>query len=412
MIEDFGLYGLLVFLNIMDIGFSYIFIYNLVTPRSDLLGKRREIAPPLSIKIVSRGIVYSAIVGYLGYFFGSDPILRATGVIIMIGFIKFFTKDNLRNAIILYILTFLTGMAIQVLWGPLLDWLGIPQIFNVLISMFLAGGICCLICLKINVHKIFIFIKHSFQRLRTTTLGGVTVVASVLVFYFFWQEYYARWGLFFIIALLVAIAYPLVLYIMRLQLRIHNMNNLLEGIEYLLKTENNNEEIYVHYNQTLKNNGFEISDYKVYQSGEYKENLIRFIQSKKTQYNSKAALNMDIKFFYHHHRVPTPMVIQILGILLDNTFETKPKKPVFIEVFVAASQLSIRIANASDNKSPAEIDEMFSEGTSSKKGMRGYGLASLVNIVKLFSGTLIAECDYNETYKSHYLNLTLEFKEE
>jgi len=412
LINDFRLYALTVVTNFFDIGVGYFLIHNLVTPRANFLIKTIEARhPPLSVKIICMGIVYSIIVGYPNYLFPGNLIIRIIGVIAIIGLIKFFTKDKLYNAIMIYAVTVLIIAVIQTPIGLLLFLIDISEIHLALIGGSLTLCASYLLYQKVVLHKTFAFIKRNFRLSSLLISGIIAVLISFAAFYLSWQNQHHVWAVASIIITIAVISiYLCIIYAMRLQLKMHNMKNLLEGIEYLLKTEQDRIEVYNHYDKTLKNNGFIIPKNTAYKPGKYKENLIEFINHKKVKHQSKAKCVTDIKFYYQHHKVPIPVMIQMLGTLLDNAFETKTKKPIFINMTIVGSQLEIKVSNASDNKSPIEIDYMFSEGYSKKTGEHGYGLSSLAKMVKDYDGIIIANCDYNKIYNCHYLTLILEFK--
>jgi len=395
-------------------GVAYLLICNFVIARPTLLGKEKALRkPPMSMKTLSMGVIYSVVVGYFSYLFQGNFIFRLVGISVLIGLIKYFTKDKLRNAIIIYALTFMMATAVQVPIIILPSLIDIDGVYLALLGQILAVLIAYMLYSNVSLHKMFLFIKRNFKPFNVLALLIVSVLASLTVFHLFWSRDYI-WALFtVIVATSVVVIFLCIACIMRLQLRIHDINNLLEGVQYLLKTEENQLEVYQHYDEALERNGFDISKHEAYRLGEYKDNIIELIRNKKSQHKSKAEVNTNIQFAYRHNKVSMPVMIQMLTILTDNAFETKTKKPIFVDMLIVGSRLTITVSNASDYKSPIEIDSMFSEGaTAKKKGAHGYGLPSLAKIVKSYDGDITAKCVYSEDYKTHYLTLTLDFKED
>jgi len=184
---------------------------------------------------------------------------------------------------------------------------------------------------------------------------------------------------------------------------------MLEGIRFLVNSTKNREEIKKDYEQTLEQLGFDIpQDHFI--PGEDKENIIAFIEGKKAKQLPKMNLVLNINYYYTHGTVPMPIMIQLLGTLLDNAIDTKTTKPVLVDMAVTSAILEISVSNASEKKSPTEISRMFKEGVTTKEGVRGFGLANLKQTVEQYRGEVVVSCVYNEAYKSYYLTFKVLIK--
>ena len=409
MINDFRLYALAVVLNFLDVGIAYLVIINFLTPRSKFFIKKSGAKqPPLSLKIIGMGFVYSIIVGYLGYLFQGSLVFRIVGIFVIIGLIKFFTKDKLRNAILVYAIAVLVINVIQAPISTTFFLVWEPNIYVSLGMQLLTITIAYLLYQKIGLHKPFIFIKRSLKSFNLFILGIIVVLISIAMFYLAWNHHHLLASFILGVAIVTLIFYQIVRYIMQLRLKIHNMNNFLKGIEYVLKTEGEQEKLYEHFEKSIKANGFNIPQNKSYEIGKHKENILEFINHESLQRKSQAELITNVIFTRYNNKVPMPVVAQMLGILLDNAFDTKTKKPILINIKVTKPKVEIMISNESDNKSPVEIDQMFGDAYSTKKGKQGYSLSALTQIVERYDGAIIADCDYNEMYKSHYLTFKIE----
>ena len=100
-------------------------------------------------------------------------------------------------------------------------------------------------------------------------------------------------------------------------------------------------------------------------------------------------------------------MVQMLGTLLDNAFDTKTKKPILVDIAVAEPYLEMTVSNASNRKTITEIDMMFGKKFSTKKGDRGYGLPKLLKDVKSYGGEIIPYCEYQKEHQSHYLTFSI-----
>jgi sensor histidine kinase regulating citrate/malate metabolism len=170
------------------------------------------------------------------------------------------------------------------------------------------------------------------------------------------------------------------------------------------------EELKKQFNKALEEVDIYIPKIENFETGKYKENIQKFIYNRQSFHKSKTKLILDIKWYGKHANVPIATMMKMLGTLLDNAMATKTKKPIFVRMTVVNSILEITVENESDDKSPIEIDDMFNEGYSTKKGSRGYGLPNLAKSVKNYHGDIITSCEYRNEYKAYYLSLTVEIK--
>jgi len=413
MINNFHEYFLIVVISILDIGILYYLVHNISSPRNKWLSvKDQRKRPSLNLKVISFGIVYGIIIGYFGYLFAEEILFRAIGIILLWSIIKFMTNETWGNVIIIYTITFLSLTAIQTITILPMQTLGMPIVYMALISQFIGFVVCIVLYKSISLYKVFIFIKNKFLWIHFAILTPFIILMSVAIYYFS-----SRAEELFILLILIIISLTIIMggyitiqYVKKLGVKFHHMESLLEGLDYLVKTINDPEEIQRHYVDTLKRIEFEIPE-NDFQPDNHEANIIEFIDNKRISRQAKMQIVKNIKFYWRNRNVSLPMMIYMLGTLLDNAFDTKTKKPLFVDIVVAAHKLEIAVSNASDKKSPIEIAQMFDEGATTKKGNHGYGLPNLSRIVKSYNGDIAVNCDYRKEYKCHYLTLTVRIKE-
>jgi len=377
-------------------------------PRTSLLFDEKKInKPKITLKLLLIGIGYGVVVGSMFYMIGdSQSVELIVNIIFMIVFvvaIKMITKEKMIHAILAYAIAFIVGLLIQF---PLII---ITLIFNVsnniyvaLISQIIVLASVILICKRIALYDIFLFIKMSI------TLVDVTFTFSVgllLLLYFVHELITARW-INLAISLIMAVSfYKMAVYTMKLKEERHDTRNLLTGIDFLLQTEKDPEKLESHYTQTLKGIGFDIPEMKAFKAKNYEDNLLTFIENQKQAHQSRAEVITNINYYYENEQIPIPIIVQMLGTFLDNAFDTKTKKPILVSITVEATNLEIIVENESDRKSTTEIDLMFGRKSSTKEGDRGYGLSKLLKDVRSYNGDVNANCRYRQEFNSYYLSV-------
>lgn len=410
MIENFYEYLLFVVINIFDIGFFYFVVHNIVVPRNKWLKiKQKNTLPPLTLKVIILGLMNGVVIGYIAYLFPEEIMFRLIAIILGLSILKLVTKEQWGNVIIIYTMFFLSISTIQAFIILPLQLLEIPTLHNAVISQFLGFILCAVLYRKISLHKSFIFVKN---KLSWIDLVILTFFITFLSFAYFSLAFE---GIYIVIPAVISITviigvYKFLNHSQKLGLKFHHTESVYEGLDYLLKTEKNMQKIQQYYTSTLKKIGFKMPETH-FQSEKEEENLIEFIESKKINQGAKMEIVKNIKFYWENRVVEPNMMIYMLSTLLNNAFDTKTKKPLFVEMRVAAHELEITVSNESANKEFIEIEEMFYAGSSAKKGNHGYGLPNLLALVKSYGGTIAVHCDYKPEYKSHYLNITINIKQ-
>jgi hypothetical protein len=384
-----------------------------VSPRNKWLSiKDQGKRPTVTFKVLAFGIIYGIIIGYFGYFFGEEILFRVIGIVVIWSIIKFMIKDTLKNAIIIHAMILSVLVVTQgAITFPLdlIDRVNISFTYTTVISQLFGLIIVLLFYKKISLHKLYVFIKSRLGGINFLLLMVFAVTISIA---YFVRDSYSTYSLTIMLISVVNIiaCYKFIIHNQKLSSKFHHTSSVYEGVDYLLKTENNLQKIQKQYADTLEKIEFEIPESN-FKPGQHKENIIEFIENKKTEQNAKMRIVKNINYHWENRTVSSPMIIYMLGTLLNNAFETKRKKPLFVDISVAGHVVEITVSNASDNKSFIEIAQMFDTGSSSKKGNRGYGLPNLLKIVNSYNGDIAINCDYKPEYKSHYLTLTIRIKE-
>ena len=410
MINNFYEYFLLVVINILDIGMLYYLTRNITTPRNKWLNiKEPTKMPKLSFQIIVLGILYGIIIGYFGYLFRGEILLRLIGIVVIWIIIMYIAKEKLKNAIIIYALLLATIGVVQSIVIIPMNWINIPSNYAAIIAQSFGFTMIIALYKKISLHKLFIFVKGRLSGVNFFLLMAFSISMSIA--YFISHSYSSGPLIIILIIVLNTISvYRFIVHAQKLNSKFHHTESVYEGLDYLLKTEDDLHKIQRHYTDTLKRIEFEIPESN-FQTGKHRENIIEFIESKKASRKAKMDIVKEVKFYFENRIVSLSMMIYMLGTLLNNAFDTKTKKPLFVDVKIAAHSLEITVSNASDNKSYIEIAQMFEDGSSSKKGNRGYGLPNLSRVVKSYGGDIAVSCDYKEEYKSYYLTMMIRIKQ-
>ena len=405
---------LLNFLN--GLTFYYV-IYNVVTPRTVFLfNEITSNKPRITLKLLLIFIAYGLGIGTIFYWIGdiaaAAMIAHISSVPVFILVIKYVANEKLLSAALAFALSNLIVLFFQ---SPLLTFLLIFDLsltpYFALMMEILSFVSIIFLCKHFLLHDIFLFIKMSVSLVNLIFVFTLTILIFFLGIRWETVQYFTWFFSLMTFAGVVAF-YMMAMHTMKLREEAHDTGNLLEGLEFLLKTEENLEKAETHYTKTLKKIGFDIPEKKSFEVGKYEDNLLALIERKKQKRKSKAKIVTNIKFHGSHEKVPIPIMIQMLGTLLDNTFETKTIKPIFINITVTGTNLEITTINESDRKTSTEIDLMFGRKYSTKKGDRGYGLPKLLKLVKSYGGDIEAHCNYRKEYNSHYLTITVKIEDQ
>ena len=402
-------------LNFLNGWMLYYIIYHVVTPRTGfLLNEITSNKPKITPKLLLIGLTYGISTGTIFYWIGENPIAHVIFNIVSVPafilVIKCVTKEKLLSAALVYALANIIGLSLQF---PMVTALQILNLsftpYASLIMQILSFMLITWFCQYLLLHEIFLFIKMNASMINiifvfTMAISGFLIhIGFRLLLAYMW--FLGAFGLMVLIG--VISFYFITVYTMKLRDQIHDTGNLLTGLGFLLKTEKNLEKADQHYTQALERIGFDLPEMKSFKAGKYEDNLLALIEHLKQKHKSKAEMIPNIKYYKSHGKVPIPIMVQMLGTLLDNTFETKTKKPIFVNITVTGTKLEITTTNESDRKTPNEINLMFGRKHSTKKGDRGYGLPKLLKLVKSYGGDMDAHCGYQQAYNSYYLTITI-----
>ena len=412
---DIQLWLTYILLNFLNGWMFYYIIYNIVTPRTGLLfNEITSNKPKITPKLLLMGLAYGSVAGTIFYWNRGNSI---ADVLVNIGFvpvfilvIKYAAKEKLLSAALAYAMQSLVVLFFQSYLMILLTIFGLPLTAHIaLVAQIFMFFPILFVCKYFPLHDIFLFIKMSVSLVNMIFIFTLAVLGFFLTTD---RDYFYNYT--WVFSLLASIGiisfYIITMRTMKLSEQAHDTGNLLTGLCFLLKTEKNLEKADQHYTETLEKIGFTIPEMNSFSVGKYEDNLLALIEHLKQKHKSKAEIVTNIKHYESHEKVPIPIMIQMLGTLLDNTFETKTKKPIFINITVTGTQLEITTINESDRKTPTEIDLMFGRKYSTKKGDRGYGLPKLLKLVKSYGGNIDAHCSYQHARKSHYLTISVKIE--
>jgi len=410
MIDNMLEWLIFVGINAIDVSILWYVINNFVTPAPKFLpGSTSVRMPKLTLKIVGLFLFYGIATATFWHFFQEAIWYRITALIVVPFLIRCMTKETLRNSLALYGMFFVFVVSIQFPLTQGLQLFDLNKDLAVLIMQILTLGSVVLVCKNASFHRVFVFVKSKFN-LKSL----IFLILFIPLTWMLYDELYDTRIHFLFLTLVTIVAtlgaYKGITYVMNLQAKFDDMSHTLYGINYLSKTCADATEIRKHLDETLEKIHFGYLDDN-FVVGEDQENLITFIHNHMTRRKAKNELIIDVNHYYTNRKVPIPIMLNMLGILLDHAIQKKSKKPIFITMNVVGSALEITMKKPSENLSPIEIDRMFTEGYATKKDNGiDYGLVNLAKMVKNYEGDIITSCSYEKEYKSYYLELILEIK--
>ena len=412
MLNDYFEWLTFVGTNLFDGISLFIILDGLLIDRSKLAIKPLTRNERLfAVRFIPMLLVFALTLGTGSYLFQTSHLMRIFGIASVWSMIKFVTKENIRNTFVLHASFLLIVMAIQSPFIFLFSFFSFEQMHYFLIVTGLTTCIAWGLSRFVSLHSVFLFIKKTLSWLNLIMIVVCFAIITLAAPIFFDGDAEYPW-------LLVAVGMSSMFYIAiknaikyekKSRREVHDVNNILEGVEFLLNSTKSREEMKKDYEETLRHLGFEIPE-SSFVPGEDQKNIINFINKKQVKRKVKAPLLHDIRYYYTHDKVPLPIMIQMLGTLLDNAIETKTKKPILIKMIVRSAVLEISVSNASEKKTPTEIAYMFNEGITTKEGVRGFGLANLKHTVESYGGEIITSCIYNDLHKDYYLTFKIVIK--
>jgi len=391
-------------INVLDFYMFYYLCNNIV-----------EKKPKLSVKLIFVGISYGvALGGWLSNIVDGNAA-RAIMTVIMILIFKFITKKKFPDVLIIFAITYLCIILIQILCLQLMNILKISEDYAFLLVGILTFIVVMYIYIKIPLHKLYNIIeKEILLKLLIFILAGMVLLT--LFYYNF--EYTSSYILCF--SLLIIVTFfclfqtlkRIFFYTNKIPIQLHDMKNLMMGIYISAHSTSDANVIRNEIDKILEIIDIDMNDIN-FNIDDYNQNVLSFINLKKSKVEyDKLAFLTDIGYYEPHAKVSFSVILYMLGVLLDNAIESGTKKAIIVKVYVIEESLYLSVSNEYNKKSTDDFNRMFQERYSTKEEThsRGYGLSNLSKVVTNYDGKILLQEEYNKEQKSNYITIAIEIK--
>jgi len=400
-------------LNFLDFALLYIVTNSLLGYRSSEAFKR------ISLRIASLAIAYGLAMGTLGNFV-DIRIHNAIVTIAMLGVIYLVIKkiayisfpDKVLIVVFHHIISHTLAIPMFLIVYPL-NLEAIPR--NLLIYLCLVG-IIFLLCLKIDLNKLFIFVTRKVLIKLVFFSLTLLFVFSVVAFNFN-ISYILEYGILVIVlATIAANCLYLTLksaheYMEIMPNTYHDTKELLAILNNKLEDINDVEEMKSVYKKVMSLMELKvISDANPNHENEFESFILKTIESIKADNVSQVPIVTEIDYYEPHSIIDDVEIAYMLGILFKNAIETMTVKPILVDVMSSEYSVLIRVANEAKHKSKEELEAMLMRNYSTKKSVgRGFGLVKLKKLVEKKNGKLSIFQEFNHQEQLNYLSVMIRF---
>jgi len=393
-----------IIINILDFYIFYYLCNNIVKKR-----------PKLSVKIIFVGISYGVAIGGVLANIVDGNVARAIITVILILMFKFITKKKLPDVLIIFAITYLCIVLIQILCLQLINILRISENYSFLLVEILTSIVVMFIYIKIPLYKLYNTIeKEILLKLSIFILAGMLLLT--LFYYNF--EYTSSYILCF--SLLITVTFfclfqtlkRIFFYTNKIPIQLHDMKNLMMGIQISAHSTSDANVIRNEIDKILEIIDIGMSDIN-FNIDDYSQNVLSFINLKKSKVEyDKLTFLTDIGYYEPHAKVSFSVILYMLGVLLDNAIESGTKKAIIVKVYVIEESLYLSVSNEYNKKSTDDFNKMFQERYSTKEEThsRGYGLSNLSKVVADYDGKILLQEEYNTEQKSNHITIAVEIK--
>ncbi len=149
---------------------------------------------------------------------------------------------------------------------------------------------------------------------------------------------------------------------------------------------------------------------------ENEHNIRLFIDEKIKRSQKNLTVDTAITFLKINNKVPLGIIINMLGILLDNAINASnsAKHPICIELMVVDYAMSLRVSNECGNEAAKKLYKIFEKKYVPRvknSHMHGHGLSNLFKMTKEYDVDFTYERVYMEKYQCKYISAIIESDE-
>jgi len=368
----------------------------------------------LSSKSFIVGILYGIFLGLMSFYLDSvtfQIIVIFTSYLI----IKWITGKRIVELLLLYVVINLCTVCIQVLFITIVSNLPLDFVYSALLSQTLTLILIIYLCKKTPLYIGLAAIEK--QIVLKLFVFTIFIMYIILSSYFSFDYIQVEQSILYFIILmsLTSIGFydiikKIIFFTNIIPMQLHDTKNILMGVQILLQSTSDIERVRSEFNKSLELMSIDMGMH--INIDEDKENIDTFINYKKLKSKKELLFLTDICFYEANIKVPLSIIVYMLGVLLDNSIECQPEKPILIKLRVSQESLEISVANECETIPMGGFERMFKKGYTTKENITsGYGLYNLKKVVAKYGGEILIRHNYNEEHKSYYLTIIIEVKE-
>ena len=399
-------------LNFLDFVMLYILTNSLLGYRSNVAFKK------ITLKTSVFALAFGLAMGTFGHFV-DIRIHNAIVTIAMIGVIHFVSKKvahiSFPDKVLIVVIYHIIGHLIVIPLFAIANPLNLEPIYRNLLIYVLMMGIIFLLCLMIDLNKLFIFVTRKI--LVKIMFFCLTVIFAALFAIFSFNTYYIlESGVLLIVFMTISInclylslknAHE---YMEVMPNTYHDTKELLAIFNHKLADMNDVDEVKKAYEKIMHLMNLKASEASPNNENEFENLILNTIESIKANKESQIHVMTEIDYYEPHPVIEDIDIAYMLGILFKNAIESLTRKPICVDVISSKYMVMIKISNEAKHKSKEEMESMLMKNYSTKSHVgRGYGLAKLKKKVEKDKGKINIYQEFNHQEQVNYLSVMIKF---
>jgi len=403
-------------LNLLDFIMLYIVTNSLLGYRSNDAFKK------ISLRIALFALAYGLAMGTVAYF--TDVRIHHVIFIILLlvvvhVIVKKIARISFPDKVLIVVFHYIIGNVAIVLAFLLVYLLNLGEISEIPRSLFmytLATGAIFLLCLKIDLNKLFIFVSRKVL-IKLMFFSLTLFFVFLIVIISFNIDYVLEHGILVVVLMTISInCLYLTLksaheYMEVMPNTYHDTKELLAILNNKLEDINDVEEMKSVYKKVMSLMELKVTpEVNPNHENEFESFILKTVESIKDDKVIQVPIAVDIDYYEPHPIVDDVEIAYILGILFKNAIETMTNKPILVDVMSSKHAVLIKVANEAKHKSKEELEAMLMKNYSTKKSVgRGFGLAKLKKLVEKREGKLSIFQEFNHQEQVNYLSVMIKF---
>ena len=400
-------------LNLLDIVMLYIVTNSLIGYKPNVAFKN------LTWKMGGLAIIYALAVGLFGHFV-SIIVHNVVTTVLMLGIVHLIVKKlatvSFPDKVLIIVFHYLITHAVVIPIVLVVSRFNLELMQMNLLVYVLITGTLILLCSKIGLDKLFIFVSRKLL-IKLMFFILVAIFVALIAMLNFNLDQMIEYIALFIIPVTVIVnclyltfksAYE---YMEVMPDVYHDTKELLSILNIKMEGINDIDELKKLHMQVMELMDLEVNgEEEPSIQTDFEGLILKSIEAVKIDKNSHVQVNTDITYYGSHPVVSDIKIAYMLGILLKNAIETLTQKPIFVEVLSSEQAVMIKVANEAKHKTQEELDKMLVKSYSTKEKVgRGFGLAKLKRIVEKNKGKIRILQNLHSQEQVNYLTVMINF---